>query len=65
MASREPDPTFRTTFIITHRMSTLALANRIIVMDAGRIIDIGSHAELLTRCRLYARLHDLQFKQSA
>jgi subfamily B ATP-binding cassette protein MsbA len=55
----------RTTVIITHRMSTLALADRIVVMDAGRITDIGSHAELLARCPLYSRLHDIQFKEIA
>ena len=55
----------RTTVVITHRMSTLALADRIVVMDAGRITDIGSHAELLARCPLYSRLHDIQFKEIA
>ncbi len=55
----------RTTFIITHRMSTLALADRILVMDSGQIADSGSHEELLQRCALYRRLHDLQFRESA
>lgn len=55
----------RTTVMITHRMSTLALADRIVVMDGGRITDIGSHAELLARCPLYSRLHDIQFKEIA
>jgi ATP-binding cassette subfamily B protein/subfamily B ATP-binding cassette protein MsbA len=55
----------RTTFMITHRMSTLRLADRILVMDAGEIIDSGTHEALLGRCSLYRRLHDLQFRESA
>jgi ATP-binding cassette, subfamily B, bacterial MsbA len=49
----------RLTVIITHRLSTLALADRIIVMDAGQILDIGSHEELSRRCSLYSRLYSL------
>ncbi len=47
----------RTTLIVTHRLATLALADRIIVLQGGRIEDIGTHDQLLIRSELYARLH--------
>jgi ATP-binding cassette subfamily B protein len=48
--------TERTTLVIAHRLSTVADADCIVVMDAGRIVDQGRHAELLARCALYRRL---------
>jgi ATP-binding cassette, subfamily B, bacterial MsbA len=50
----------RTSFVIAHRLSTVRKADAIIVMDRGRIVDVGRHDELLARGGLYTRLHDLQ-----
>jgi ABC-type multidrug transport system fused ATPase/permease subunit len=52
----------RTTIVIAHRLSTIQAADVIVVMDQGRILDQGSHAELLARGGLYADLYRLQFK---
>jgi ATP-binding cassette, subfamily B, bacterial MsbA len=54
--------TGRTTLVIAHRLATVRQADKIIVMDKGRVVDQGSHAELLARGGLYADLHRLQFK---
>jgi ATP-binding cassette subfamily B protein len=55
----------RTTLVIAHRLATVLKAGRIAVMDQGRIVDIGSHEQLLGRCGLYARLAELQFDVDA
>jgi ATP-binding cassette, subfamily B, bacterial MsbA len=55
----------RTTIIITHRLATLDLADRIMVMQAGKCIDVGTHAELTSRCEFYRRLYQIQFREIA
>ncbi|MBI3361268.1 MAG: ATP-binding cassette domain-containing protein [Chloroflexi bacterium] len=55
----------RTTVIIAHRLSTVHNAHRIAVLDAGRLVESGSHAELMSANGLYARLYNLQFKNGS
>lgn len=50
----------RTTFVIAHRLSTIKRADRIVILDSGRIVEIGSHEELLRRDSIYKKLYDLQ-----
>jgi ATP-binding cassette, subfamily B, bacterial len=53
----------RTTLVIAHRLATVQRADRIVVLEAGQIVDTGTHAELVARGGLYARLAAMQFGQ--
>ena len=55
----------RTTIVIAHRLSTIERVDRIVVLDAGRMVEQGTHAELLARDGLYAKLHRIQFATAA
>ena len=55
----------RTTIVIAHRLATVQKADRILVLDAGKIVEAGTHAELMRKGGVYARLADLQFGREA
>mgnify|MGYP001560473846 FL=1 len=52
----------RTTFVIAHRLSTVMKADKIVVIDDGKIADVGKHEELMTKGGLYKKLYEMQFK---
>lgn len=52
----------RTTLVIAHRLSTIEGADKIVVLDKGKIIEVGKHKELISKNGLYATLHSMQFK---
>jgi ABC-type multidrug transport system fused ATPase/permease subunit len=53
----------RTSFVIAHRLSTIRGADRVVVMDAGRIVEIGTHDELLAKEGLYANLYRMSYQE--
>ena len=55
----------RTTFMIAHRLSTIESADMILVMDAGEIIESGTHRELMDKNGHYAKLHRMQFSEKS
>jgi subfamily B ATP-binding cassette protein MsbA len=55
----------RTTFVIAHRLSTIMHAHKIVVLDGGRVAEIGTHQELLAQGGLYRKLFEMQFREQA
>ena len=55
----------RTAIIVTHRLSSIELADKVLVMDAGRVLDFGPHNDVIDRCDLYQRLFKTEFRETA
>ncbi|MFQ6069355.1 MAG: ABC transporter ATP-binding protein [Candidatus Aminicenantales bacterium] len=53
----------RTTFVIAHRLSTIMKADKIVVVDRGRVVEVGSHKELINKDGIYRKLYELQFPE--
>lgn len=54
----------RTTLVIAHRLSTIERVDKIVVMDKGKIVEQGTHQELLAKDEIYAKLYKMQFQEN-